>query len=162
MKTKALYAGSFDPVTRGHLNIIGRASKMYDDLVVAVVTNPNKKSLLTLDERMKLIRELTSEFGNVQVDTFEGLLADYVNANGFTAVVRGLRSSVDFDYEITMAQTNAGLFTGGTETVFMMTEPEYSYISSSTVKEVASLGGNIDGFVPEIVADAVYDKYGRK
>lgn len=162
MKTKALYAGSFDPVTRGHLNIISRASKMYDELVVAVVTNPNKRSLLSLDERMELIRKLTSELSNVQIDAFEGLLADYVNANGFTAVVRGLRNSADFDYEITMAQTNADLFTGGTETIFMMTEPEYSYISSSTVREVASLGGKIDGYVPEIVADLMYDKYRRK
>lgn len=162
MKTKALYAGSFDPVTRGHLNIISRASKMYDELVVAVVTNPNKKSLLSLDERMELIRKLTSELSNVQIDAFEGLLADYVNANGFTAVVRGLRNSADFDYEIAMAQTNADLFTGGTETIFMMTDPEYSYISSSTVREVASLGGKIDGYVPEIVADVMYDKYRRK
>lgn len=162
MKTKALYAGSFDPITRGHLNIISRASKMYDEFVVAVVTNPNKKSLLPLDERMELISELTSDIGNVQVDTFEGLLADYVNANGFNAVVRGLRNSADFDYEITMAQTNADLFTEGTETIFLMTDPEYSYISSSTVREVASLGGKIDGYVPEIVADVVYDKYRRK
>lgn len=135
---------------------------MYDEFVVAVVTNPNKKSLLPLDERMELISELTSDIGNVQVDTFEGLLADYVNANGFNAVVRGLRNSADFDYEITMAQTNADLFTEGTETIFLMTDPEYSYISSSTVREVASLGGKIDGYVPEIVADVVYDKYRRK
>lgn len=159
MTGKALYAGSFDPVSNGHLNIIERASKMYDELVIGVIHNVNKKSLFTLEERVEVITKATAHLDNVRVDTFQGLLADYVNANGFDAVVRGLRATTDFEYEIQMAQMNARLFTGDTETVFLMTSPEYSFISSTMIKEVASLGGDITGLVPQFLIDLIKKKY---
>ena len=159
MIRKALYVGSFDPITNGHLNIIKRAAKVFDELTVAVVVNPGKNCLLDLDERVNLVAECTGDLGNVKVDKFQGLLADYVNSNKYTAVIRGLRGVCDFDNEITMAQINARLYTENTETVFLMTDPEFSYISSSMVKEVASLDGDIEPFVPHCVAVKIKDKY---
>ncbi len=158
MERKALCAGSFDPITNGHLNIIERASKMFDSFTVAIVVNPNKKGFFTIEERLDIVRKVTEHIPNVSVDTFNGLLADYVNANGFNAVVRGLRATTDFENEIQMAQMNARLFTGDTETVFLMTDPEYSFISSSIIKEVASYGGSVDGLVPEYVASRIRSK----
>lgn len=160
MERKALYAGSFDPVTNGHLNIIERAAKMYDSLTVAVANNPQKTGLFTVDERVEIAREVTKHIPNVKIDTFGGLIADYVNENGFTAYVRGLRAVNDFENELQMAQMNANLFTEGTETVFLMTDPEYSFISSSVIKEVASFGGSVDGLVPEYVAKRISEKLG--
>lgn len=148
MRTKALYAGSFDPLTNGHLNIIERASGIFDEVTVGVVSNPSKKCLFSLEERRQMTEEAVKKFGNVQIDSFSGLLADYVNNNGFNIVVKGLRNSTDFDYEMQMAQINARLFNEMVETVILMTDPEYSFISSSMVKEVFSLGGNIEGLVP--------------
>ncbi|MBE6019994.1 MAG: pantetheine-phosphate adenylyltransferase [Clostridiales bacterium] len=158
MERKALYAGSFDPVTNGHLNIIERAAKMYDSLTVAIVINPNKTGFFTVEERAEIAREVTKHIPNVRVDTFSGLLADYVNENGFIASVRGLRATTDFENELQMAQMNAKLFTGATETVFLMTEPEYSFISSSLIKEVASLGGCVDDLVPPYVVSRIMEK----
>jgi pantetheine-phosphate adenylyltransferase len=158
MKSKALYAGSFDPITKGHLNIIERAARLFDSLTVSVVVNPNKQGFFTLQERMEIVREVTSHIPNVTVDSFSGLLADYVNNNGFCAVVRGLRTAADFASELQMAQVNAGLYRHGTETVFLMTEPKYSYISSSVVKEVASLGGSVDALVPGYVIERIDHK----
>lgn len=158
MERKALYAGSFDPITNGHLNIIRRAAGIFDSLTVAVVVNPNKKCLFDLDERMEIIRKVTEDIPNVHVDCFSGLLADFVNENGFDALVRGLRATTDFENELQMAQMNARLFSGNTETMFLMTDPEYSFISSSLIKEVASLGGSVDGLVPEYVVQRVKDK----
>ena len=158
MERKALYAGSFDPVTDGHLNIIERAAKMYDSLTVAIVINPNKTGFFTVEERAEIAREVTKHIQNVRVDTFSGLLADYVNENGFIASVRGLRATTDFENELQMAQMNAKLFTGATETVFLMTEPEYSFISSSLIKEVASLGGCVDDLVPPYVVSRIMEK----
>jgi pantetheine-phosphate adenylyltransferase len=158
MGRNALYAGSFDPVTNGHLNIIERASRMYDTLVVAIVVNPNKKGLFTVDERVDLMRTVTAHLPNVKVDKFKGLLADYVNANGFAAVVRGLRATTDFENELQMAQMNSTLYEGGTETIFLMTDPKFSFVSSSVIKEVASLGGNVSGLVPEYVVKRIEDK----
>ena len=149
MKTKALYSGSFDPPTMGHMDIISRAAKLYDELVIGVIGNPSKKSMFTLEEREDMLRETLKDFDNVSVDHFSGLLADYVNSNGFNVVVRGLRSTTDFDYEIQMAHMNDRLFNDSVETVFLMTDPKYSYISSSVVKEVFALGGDIDGLVPD-------------
>ena len=160
MERKVLYAGSFDPVTNGHLNIIERAAKMYDSLTVAIANNPQKTGLFTIEERVDIAREVTRHIPNVKVDTFAGLIADYVNDNGFTAYIRGLRNVSDFESELLMAQMNARLFTGGTETVFLMTEPEHSFISSSLVKEVASFGGSIDGLVPEYVLKRIKEKLG--
>ena len=160
MERKALYAGSFDPVTNGHLNIIERAAKMYDSLTVAIAINPRKTGFFTFEERVEIAREVTKHIPNVKVDTFSGLLADYVNENGFIAYVRGLRATTDFENELQMAQMNARLFTGETETVFLMTDPMYSFISSSLIKEVASFGGSVDGLVPEYVSKRIKEKLG--
>ena len=161
MDRKALYAGSFDPVTNGHLNIIERAAKMYDSLTVAIAVNPHKTGFFTIDERVEIARNVTAHIPNVKVDTFSGLLADYVNENGYIAYVRGLRATTDFENELQMAQMNARLFTGETETIFLMTDPKYSFISSSLIKEVASFGGSVDGLVPEYVSDRIKEKYGK-
>ena len=160
MERKALYAGSFDPVTNGHLNIIERAAKMYDSLTVAIAVNPRKTGFFTFEERVEIAREVTKHIPNVKVDTFSGLLADYVNENGFIAYVRGLRATTDFENELQMAQMNARLFTGETETVFLMTDPMYSFISSSLIKEVASFGGSVAGLVPEYVSERIKEKIG--
>lgn len=149
MKTKALYTGSFDPMTNGHLNIIERAAKLYDRLTIGIIVNPSKKCAFSLEERKNMIEEVLGHLDNVNVDFFSGLLADYVNENGFNVVVRGLRATMDFEYEIQMAQMNARLFDDTVETVFLMTDPQYSFISSSMIKEVHSLGGSIKGLVPD-------------
>ena len=158
MERKALYAGSFDPVTNGHLNIIERAAKIFDSLTVVIAVNPNKKCLFDIDERLEIMRKVTEQFSNVNVDTFSGLLADYVNEHGFDAYVRGLRGTTDFDNELHMAQMNARLFKGDTETVFLMTDPRYSFISSSLIKEAAAFGGSVDGLVPDYVASMIRSK----
>ena len=159
MKHRALYTGSFDPMTNGHLDIITRASRMFDELVVGVIVNPSKKALFTKEERVRMIQDVVKDLRNVTVDSFEGLLADYVNAGNFDAVVRGLRATTDFEYEIQMAQMNARLFDKGIESVFLMTSPEYSFISSSMIKEVISLGGCADGLVPETIMENIKSKY---
>ena len=159
---RALYTGSFDPMTNGHLDIITRASKMFDEMVVGVIVNPNKNPLFTKEERVAMIEEVTADLPNVKVDSFQGLLADYVNRNQFNAVVRGLRATSDFEYEIQMAQMNACLFDKGIESVFLMTSPRYSFISSSMIKEVVSLNGCVDGLVPEIILEKIKDKYSIK
>ena len=147
--TKALYSGSFDPLTMGHMDIIKRAAKLYDELTIGIIVNPSKKAMFTLEEREEMLKEVLKDYDNVNVDHFSGLLADYVNRNGFEVVVRGLRNTTDFDYEMQMAQVNDRLFNDSTETVFLMADPRYSFISSSVVREVSSLGGNIEGLVPE-------------
>lgn len=149
MKIKALYTGSFDPITVGHMNIIERASRLYDSLTIGVIDNPSKKAMFSLAEREEMIRATFGHIANVKVDHFSGLLADYVNANDYNVIVRGLRATGDFEYEIQMAQMNARLFNSSVETVFLMTDPKYSFISSSMVKEVSSLGGCIEGLVPD-------------
>lgn len=158
MKTKALYTGSFDPLTNGHYNIIERAAKLYDELTVGIIVNPSKKSMFTLEERELMIRETLKGLPNVKVGNFSGLLADYVNDNDFNVVVRGLRAAMDFEYEIQMAQMNDRLFNEKVETVFLMTEPEYSFISSSMMKEVHSLGGSIEGLIPDEILKYMNDK----
>lgn len=151
MKTKALYSGSFDPLTMGHMNIIERAAKLYDEVTVGVIDNPQKKTRFSLEEREEMIREALAGLDNVKVDHFSGLLADFVNAGGYNVVVRGLRGTTDFDYEIQMEHMNARLFNENVETVFLMTDPRYSFISSTTIKEVSSLGGDITGLVPDAI-----------
>ena len=157
---KALYAGSFDPLTKGHLNIIGRASLIFDELVVCVVDNPDKIGLFSIDERKLMVQRSCESISNVTVDSYVGLLADYVKKNSIDAVVRGLRNAVDFDYEMQMAHINEKLY-NNTQTVFLMTSPELSYVSSSMIREVASLGGDIDGWVTDDIKQSVYAKYGR-
>jgi pantetheine-phosphate adenylyltransferase len=148
-------------MTNGHLDIITRSSRMFDELVVGVIVNPSKKALFTKEERVRMIQDVVKDLRNVTVDSFEGLLADYVNAGNFDAVVRGLRATTDFENELQMAQMNARLFKGDTETIFLMTDPKYSFISSSLIKEVASLGGDVDGLVHPYVAERIRDKLNK-
>ena len=141
--------GSFDPVTNGHLDIIGRAAGLYDEVVVAVLINITKKSLFTVDERVDMLREVTKGYGNVRVERFHGLLVDFCAANGISAVVKGLRAVSDFEYEMQMAQMNYRL--AKIETLFMTTNPLYSFLSSSLIKDVARYGGDVSGLVPDQV-----------
>ena len=146
---RALCPGSFDPVTNGHLDIIGRACKLYDEVVVAVLINPTKSGLFSVPERMELLREATGGFGNVIVESFGGLLVDFCRQRDIAVIVKGLRAVSDFDYELQMAQMNHSL--AGVETLFMTTNPEFSFLSSSLVKEVAKYGGDVSGLVPDNV-----------
>ena len=141
--------GSFDPVTNGHLDIISRASRLFDEVVVAVLINITKRSRFTVDERMEMLREVTARYGNVRVDRFHGLLVDFCETNGISAVVKGLRAVSDFDYEMQMAQMNYSM--AKVETMFMTTNPLYSFLSSSLIREVAKYGGDVSGLVPEQV-----------
>lgn len=159
MKQKALYAGSFDPITNGHLDLINRASKLYDKLVIGVIANPSKNPLFSVDERKMLIEQATSHLDNVEVDDFTGLLAEYVNRQQFDVVVRGLRATTDFESEIQMAQMNARLYDENVETIFLMTCPQFSFLSSSMAKEVFMLNGEIKGLVPDVVLDYMKKKY---
>ncbi|WP_412542192.1 pantetheine-phosphate adenylyltransferase [Longispora sp. K20-0274] len=147
---RALCSGSFDPVTKGHLDIIERASRLFDEVIVAVAINDTKAGLFTLDERLELLRETTGGLPNVRVDSFRGLTVDYCKVNDVRAIVRGVRVAGDFDYELQMAQMNVGL--AGVETLFMATNPLYSFIASSLVKEVAKWGGDVSAYVPDVVA----------
>ena len=141
--------GSFDPVTNGHLDIIGRASGLYDEVVVAVLINVTKQSLFTVDERVEMLTEVTARYGNVKIDRFHGLLVDFCAVNGINAIVKGLRAVSDFEYEMQMAQMNYRL--AKVETLFMTTNPQYSFLSSSLIKEIAKYGGDVSGLVPEPV-----------
>jgi pantetheine-phosphate adenylyltransferase len=143
---KVACPGSFDPVTNGHLDIIGRAAGLYDEVVVAVLINRNKSSLFTVEERMAMLTEVTAGYGNVRVDSFYGLLVDYCRANQIPVIIKGLRAVSDFDYELQMAQMNRGL--AGVDTVFMPTNPEYSFLASSLVKEIATYGGDVSSLLP--------------
>ncbi len=156
---KALFAGSFDPLTCGHLDLIKRAAKICDELMVGIIVNPQKKPLFTIEERREMIAAATKDVPNITVDAFSGLLAEYVNEQGFNTVVRGLRSSMDFEYEIQMAQMNARLYDENVETIFLMTDPRFSFMSSSMAKEVCSLGGSIQGLVPDCVLEKMNEKY---
>jgi pantetheine-phosphate adenylyltransferase len=146
---KAVCPGSFDPVTNGHLDIVGRASRLFDEVTVAVLVNQNKAGLFTVPERIEMLEEVTATYGNVKVESFHGLLVDFCVDRGISAIVKGLRAVSDFDYELQMAQMNNRLT--GVETLFVSTNPLYSYLSSSLVKEVAGHGGDVTGLVPEQV-----------
>ena len=161
MKT-AVYPGSFDPVTYGHLDIIRRASSMFDELIVAVMTNSAKTPLFTLDERVKMLRESVKDLPNVRIESFGGLLIDYCKANNIHIVIRGLRAITDFEYELQIAQTNKELSHNQVDTVFLTTSLKYSYLSSSVVKEIASYNGDITPCVPDFIAECLYRKYGHK
>lgn len=155
-----IYPGSFDPVTFGHLDIIKRASKNYDFVYVSVLDNNKKSPLFTVEERVKMLQDVTVDFDNVIVDTFRGLLIDYAKEKDVHMVLRGLRALTDFEYELHMAQTNYIISGGSLETVFLSTDLEYSYLSSTTVREIASFKGDVSKFVPESVADKLYKKFG--
>ena len=148
--------GSFDPVTNGHLDVIRRAAALYDEVVVAVLVNKAKRGLFELDERMALLGECTAGFGNVQVESFDGLLVDFCAQRDIPVVVKGLRAVTDFDYELQMAQMNNRLT--GVETVFVATNPEYSFLSSSLVKEVATYGRDVSGLVPDVVLQRLTER----
>jgi len=150
----AVYPGSFDPFTRGHVDILERSSKLFDRIIVAVVANVNKKSLFTLEERVEMIKEATKHVPNVEVDWFSGLVVNYVKQKGACAIIRGLRTVADFEYEMQMAMMNRHLLPE-VDTVFIMSSSAYYYISSSGVKEAALLGGSIDGLVPPNVEERV-------
>lgn len=150
--------GSFDPVTHGHLDVIERAAGLFDEVVVAVLVNVSKKGLFAHDERIAILEDVCAEFPNVRVESFQGLLVDFARQNEIPVVVKGLRAMTDFDYELSMAQMNHRLT--GLETFFVATNPEYSYLSSSLVKEVAAYGGDVTGLVPPIVRERLSRHFG--
>ena len=157
--SKAIYPGSFDPVTLGHVDIIHRAAKMFDSLTVSVLNNSEKTPLFSVDERVKMLREVCKDLSNVKIDSFSGLTADYALKNGTDVIIRGLRAITDFEYELQMAQTNRKILPT-LDTVFLTTSLEYAYLSSSIVREVASYGGDIHEFVTPDIAEKVYSKLG--
>jgi pantetheine-phosphate adenylyltransferase len=150
---RAVCPGSFDPVTNGHLDIVGRASRLFDEVIIGVLINQHKSGLFTIEERIEMLREVTKAYGNVRVESFRGLLVDFCLAQDAAVVVKGLRAVSDFDYELQMAQMNIGL--SGVETLFMPTNPLYSFLSSSLVKEVAKWGGDVSPHVPDAVGEAL-------
>lgn len=158
---RAIYPGSFDPVTYGHIDIIRRASQMFDELTVSVLENVGKSALFSVEERVRMLQEVTKDLPNVKIDSFSGLLVDYAKQLDVHVAIRGLRAITDFEYELQIAQTNKKLSDGQLDTVFLTTSLEYSYLSSSVVKEIASFDGDISMCVPEEIAKAVRDKYRR-
>jgi len=156
----ALCPGSFDPPTNGHIDVIERASHLFDEVVVAVIANPSKDSLFSVEERHRLLAGALARLGNVRIDSFDGLLVDFARSQQISAVVKGLRAVSDFEYELQMAQMNAALLEG-LETMFLTAKPSWAFLSSSLVKEVARFGGAVDGLVPEEVSKALAAKYGH-
>ena len=157
---RAIYPGSFDPVTSGHLDVIQRGAQIFDELIVGILNNVQKTPLFSVEERVKILKEVTKDLPNVKVEPFSGMLVEYAKANDIQVNVRGLRSMTDFEYEMQIAQYNNQLSKGARETVFLATNPAYSYISSSGVREVAGFKGDLSPYVPEAVAKLVREKYG--
>ena len=157
--TRVVCPGSFDPLTNGHLDIIERASFLFDEVVVLVLVNESKKGLFNIDQRLELIAGATAEMENVSLDSYAGLLVDYCAQNNVQAIAKGLRAVSDFDYELQMAQMNGNLT--GIDTVFIPTSPEYTFIASSLVKEVAKHGGDVNGLVPRNVLSALDEAFGH-
>jgi pantetheine-phosphate adenylyltransferase len=157
---RAVCPGSFDPITNGHLDIVVRASRLFDEVVVAVLINKSKATLFTVEERIDLIRRAIDDHpeveGNILVDSSQGLLVDFCKDHGIQSIVKGLRAVSDFDYELQMAQMNHSL--AGVETLFMSTNPQYAFLSSSIVKEVARYGGDVSGLVPEVVLQRLLER----
>jgi pantetheine-phosphate adenylyltransferase len=152
-----LVPGSFDPPTKGHLDVVERCAGIFDEVLIGVVANPDKTPLFTAEERCRLLRECCAAWPNVAVGAFSGLLVDYASQQGAAVIVKGLRAMTDFDYEFQMSQMNRHL--SGIVTLFVATKPEYGYLSSSLVKQVAGLGGSVDALVPALVAAALKEKY---
>ena len=159
---KAIYPGSFDPMTLGHLDIIRRAADIFDVLIVSVLNNKGKTPLFSVEERVNILKEATKDLPNVQIESFTGLMIDYAKRKDVHVAVRGLRAITDFEYELQLAQTNRLLSHGELDTMFLTTSLEYAYLSSSSVKEIASFGGDITQCVPGFVADLIYQKYNIK
>ena len=155
---RAVYPGSFDPITFGHLDIIERSAIMVDELVIGVLCNSAKKSLFSLEERVNMIKEITKDIPNVRVESFDGLLVDYMREIDANIIIRGLRAVTDFEYELQIAQMNHVMKVDA-ETIFLITNLKYSYLSSTVVKEIASYGGDISKFVPEEIIECIYKKY---
>jgi len=156
-KVIAIYPGSFDPLTNGHLDLIERGSKIFDELIVAILRNPEKQALFSLAERKEMMTAMTERWDNVRVDTFDGLMVDYAGRVKASAVLRGIRAISDYEYELQMALMNRKL-SPNLETVFMMPAEAYSYLSSRLVREIAQLGGNVDGLVPHLVRQRLWEK----
>ncbi len=157
---RAACPGSFDPVTNGHIDIFGRAASLFDEVVVAVGVNQSKNRLFNAEERLDMLHEAVAPWDNVVVDSFTGLLTDFCRDRGVTAIVKGLRAVTDFDYELQMAQMNASL--SGIETVFVPTSPEYSFLASSLVKEVAGFGGDVSALIPDFVLSRLEAKLAER
>ena len=155
----AIYPGSFDPVTYGHLDIIRRAAEIFDELTVSVLNNKTKTPLFSVEERVKMLEEVTRDLPNVTIDSFSGLLIDYAARKNIHVAIRGLRAITDFEYELQIAQTNRKFSNGKLDTVFLTTSLEYAYLSSSTDKEIASFNGDISECVPDFVGRLLYEKY---
>ncbi len=158
---RGIYPGSFDPITLGHLDVIRRASKIMDELIIGVLINSAKAPLFSVDERVKLIRQVVIDIPNVKVQAFDGLTVDFAKEHKASVLIRGLRAITDFEYELQIAQTNSKL-NSQIDTVFFTTSVEYSYLSSSIVREIARYGGDIAKFVPESIIPIIYDKYRGK
>lgn len=156
---KAVYPGSFDPMTYGHLDIIRRAASTFDELTVSVLNNKMKSPLFSVEERVKILERATADLPNVKVDSFSGLLIDYAAEKGFHVSVRGLRAITDFEYELQIAQTNSKLSKGSLDTIFLTARLEYAYLSSSSVKEIACFGGDVSECVPDYVAEMLAEKF---
>lgn len=156
----AIYPGSFDPVTFGHLDIIERAAAIFDELTVSILNNTTKTPLFSVEERVNILKEATKHLPNVKIDSFSGLLVDYAKEKDIHVSVRGLRAITDFEYELQIAQTNSKLSGGSLDTVFLTTNLDYSYLSSSSVREIGSFHGDISQFVPAFVVEKVYEKFG--
>lgn len=156
----AICPGSFDPATNGHIDIIERSGMLFDKVIVAVLNNPSKRPIFSVEERVELLRRTCGSFKNVEIDSFSGLLTEYARSKKANAIVKGLRAVSDFEYELQMALMNKKM-NPDLETVFMMTSSRYSYLSSSLVKEVASFGGCIKGLVPEIIEEEIYKRFSK-
>lgn len=157
----AVYPGSFDPPTYGHLDIIRRSAKQFDQLIVAVLNNTSKNPLFTVEERKEMLRDITSDIPNVTIDSFRDLLVRFMKSRQANVIVRGIRSVTDFEYELTLASTN-NLLDSEIDTIFMMTNPKYSYLSSSIVKEIAQFHGEVTELVPSVVEQRLIEKYNAK
>lgn len=158
---RAIYPGSFDPVTLGHLDIIQRAARNFDELIVGVLNNRSKHPLFTVEERVKMLEDVSGKILNVRIMSFSGLLVDFAREQKANCIIRGLRAITDFEYELQMAQTNS-ILNNEIDTMFLTASNDYSYLSSTTVKEIASFGGNIEKFVPKEICNKIYEKYEGK